>query len=97
VIYGRKSAIGYKGSTAEADHVWYIADNLEQKADIAASVLFDSHGLHSRKNTEKIIAKIEEIRPDVIHLHNIHGFYLNYEMLFEYLKNGFIPSSVIFL
>lgn len=91
VIYGRKSAIGYKGSTAEADDVWYIADNLEQKADIAASVLFDSHGLHSRKNTEKIIAKIEEIRPDVIHLHNIHGFYLNYEMLFEYLKKEKIP------
>lgn len=91
VIYGRKSAIGYKGSTPDEENVWYIAGNLEQKVDIASSVLFDTHGLHSKKNTERIIQKIEEIEPDVIHLHNIHGFYLNYEILFDYLRNARIP------
>ncbi len=91
VIYGRKSAIGYKGSAAEEDQVWYIANDLEQKVDIASSVLFDSHGLHSRKNTERIIAKIREIQPDVIHMHNIHGFWLNYPLLMDYLRASKIP------
>ena len=86
VIYGRKSAIGYKGSAVSEENVWLFENELEQKADIAASVLFDSHGLQSHANTKRIIAKIREIDPDLIHLHNIHGFYLNYPDLFTFLK-----------
>lgn len=86
VIFGRKSALGYKGTIAEDENCYFISSDTEQKMDILSSVLFDTHGLHSKKNTEKIIAKINEIDPDVIHLHNIHGFYLNYEMLFDYLR-----------
>lgn len=40
----------------------------------ALGVTFDSHGLHSKFNTKKIIDRIEKIKPDIIHLHNIHGF-----------------------
>jgi glycosyltransferase involved in cell wall biosynthesis len=50
------------------------------------TLLFDNHGLSSRKETERFIKKIEEVRPDIIHLHNIHGYYLNYRILFEYLS-----------
>jgi putative colanic acid biosynthesis glycosyltransferase len=30
---------------------------------------------------------VEEINPDIIHLHNIHGYYLNIEVLFDFLKS----------
>lgn len=86
VIYGRRGAVGYKGSTVSEENVWLMENSLEQKVDIASSVLFDSHGLHCRKNTERIIGKIREIQPDLIHMHNIHGFYVNYPMLFAFLK-----------
>lgn len=36
--------------------------------------------------TKRLIKKIEEFNPDIIHLHNIHGYYLNVEMLFAFLK-----------
>ena len=55
------------------------------------SLLFDNHGLASRKETKKLCSFIDEISPDVIHLHNIHGYYLNYQVLFEYLKGTSIP------
>lgn len=48
-------------------------------------------GFHSKKNTEKMIAKIKEEQPDIIHLQNLHGFYLQVELLFEYLKEADIP------
>ena len=35
--------------------------------------------------------KITEIKPDIIHLHNIHDHYLNYRILFEYLNRYDIP------
>ena len=47
--------------------------------------LFDSHGLASRAATRKFIRQIREIDPDVIHIHNIHGYFLNYPELCEYL------------
>ena len=53
--------------------------------------LFDRHGLASKQATKKLIQQIEQIKPDIIHLHNIHGYYLNYPILFEYLSKTNIP------
>jgi putative colanic acid biosynthesis glycosyltransferase len=47
--------------------------------------LFDRHGLGSFKATEKLIQQIDEINPKIIHLHTLHGYYLNIEVLFNYL------------
>ena len=53
--------------------------------------LFDRHGLASKNATYRIINKINEIKPDIIHLHNIHGYYLNYSILFKFLSKCNIP------
>lgn len=50
------------------------------------SRLLDNHGLASRRATKALIKQIKEINPDIIHLHNIHGYYINYQLLFEYLN-----------
>ena len=49
------------------------------------------HGFASGKQTEKLIKYINAYEPDIVHLHNIHGFYLDTEMLFWYLKQAGIP------
>lgn len=48
--------------------------------------LFDKQGAYSKNATKRLITDIENYQPDIIHLHNIHGYYLNYEMLFTFLK-----------
>lgn len=53
--------------------------------------LFDRHGLGSKSATLELVEKIEKIKPDIIHLHNIHGYYINVETLFKYLQNTKIP------
>ena len=89
VIYSRKSAIGKEPGTDYSSEpgVFLIEHSMEQKMDMISSVLFDTNGLHSKHCTEEIIEKIKEINPDLIHLHNIHGFYLNVPMLFRFLKD----------
>ncbi len=52
---------------------------------------FDMEGLISKRATKELIQKIKKIKPDVIHLHNIHDHYLNYSILFEYLAKNDIP------
>lgn len=46
----------------------------------------DNEGLASRRSTRFLVEKIKKIDPDVIHLHNIHDHWLNYEILFDYLN-----------
>lgn len=49
--------------------------------------VFDRTGFASWRATRKLLSYLEEIKPDIIHLHNIHGYYLNIEMLFNYLNS----------
>lgn len=57
----------------------------------AASRFIDSEGLLSKKATQSLIGKIAQIKPTIVHLHNIHDHYLNYPLLFKYLASSNIP------
>ena len=53
--------------------------------------IMDRHGLASDSATRELVERIEELRPDIIHIHNIHGYFLNYRIFFEYLSKCDIP------
>lgn len=50
--------------------------------------LFDRHGLGSAGATRSFVKRLKEINPDIIHIHNIHGYFLNYPILFDYLRES---------
>lgn len=58
---------------------------------IILAKLTGRHGCYSHFATYRLLHKIKQVEPDVIHLHNIHGWYLNWKMLFDYLKKANIP------
>lgn len=72
-------------------HSIQAVSKLGEYAHFAESLLLDNHGLASRRATEKVVDKIKRIRPDVVQLHCVHGYYLNYRILFEYLNTTDIP------
>lgn len=51
-----------------------------------ATRIKDKHGLESKFATKRFIEKVKKLDPDIIHLHNIHGYYLHYPTLFAGLK-----------
>jgi len=53
--------------------------------------LFDRHGFGSAAATRHLITRIRGIKPDLIHLHNIHGYYLNIDVLFGFLRSADLP------
>jgi glycosyltransferase involved in cell wall biosynthesis len=57
----------------------------------AISAVFDRHGFGSAKATRQLVREIEALQPDFIALHNLHGYYLNIEVLFEYLQTTTVP------
>ena len=68
-----------------------IGNKLSVYLHVIKTRLFDRHGFGSTKATKKFIKQIELIKPDIIHLHNIHGYYINIELLFNYLADSNIP------
>ncbi|KHF38261.1 glycosyltransferase [Halalkalibacter okhensis] len=63
-----------------------IGGNLDIYEHVALTRVFDKHGFGSFRSTKDFIQKVKRINPDIIHLHNIHGYYINIELLFNYLK-----------
>ena len=50
------------------------------------SRITDRTGFYSKKATQKLIRQIQDWNPDIIHLHNLHGYYIHVGILFEFLK-----------
>lgn len=68
-----------------------IGTKVDQYIHALMTRIFDCCGFLSRRATKQLIKQIEAIHPNVIHLHNIHGYYLNIPVLFDYLKKSGIP------
>lgn len=76
---------GRDGDMASTSQTVPVGTRLDVAAHGLSTRLLDRHGLGSRRATRRFIADIERIDPDIIHIHNIHGYFLNYPMLFRYL------------
>ena len=66
-----------------------IGNGLSFWLHVALTTVTDFHGLGSVIVTSRIIHFLKKEQPDIIQLHNIHGYYINYPMLFDYLKNEY--------
>lgn len=53
-----------------------------------------SDGFRNRLSTKKFIKYIDKVRPDLVHIHTIHGYFLNVKLLLDYLKNKNIPIVI---
>lgn len=53
--------------------------------------IFDNDGFCATKDTRALISRIDEIRPDIVHLHNLHGYYLNISELLGHLAKRESP------
>lgn len=85
--HGWKSHIAYgRHVNPSASELLRVGNRRDILAHVLASRLGDAHGLASRRATRKLVAQITDMNPDVIHLHNLHGYYLNYPILFRALR-----------
>ena len=84
-------AYGRKYIPSEESTLIKIGSSFDVYTHVMVSRFFDRHGLGSVSATRNFIKEAERISPDIIHLHNIHGYYINYKLLFEYIKAKKIP------
>ena len=56
------------------------------------SVFSGISGKGSKSGTKELLKQIDAIHPDILHLHNLHGWYINLPMLFDYIKKNIIDN-----
>lgn len=81
-------AYGRYGTVAPASRPFArrIGTPLDVRLHAVKSMLLDAHGLGSRRATKRFLAWAETWKPDLVWLHNLHGYYVNYELLFAWIK-----------
>src|SRR5690554_6445846 len=89
---GHESYIAYgRDLPKNCENAIRIGTKIDNYTHVAKTRLLDKHGFGSIKATKEFINKVIDINPDIIHLHNIHGYYINIEILFDYLKEANKP------
>ena len=86
---GHEVKIAYGRERVPEQHKKYavrIGNDLDVKLHGAKARLFDACGFGSKEATKEFIKWVKEYNPDVIHLHNLHGYFINIEILFGYLR-----------
>ena len=74
------------GPDGSKSHLIEIGNKWDTMMHGLKTRVMDKHALGSKRATQDLIQKIDKIDPDAIGLHNLHGYYLNIEILFNYLS-----------
>lgn len=79
IYYGRRTA------PQDVDAERFGSDR-DMGFHVLSTFFTGTHGFSSTGQTKRLVEALKDYDPDLIHLHNVHGFYLNVEILFDYLK-----------
>jgi len=80
---GRVRTNGYK-----------IGTGFDRKVHSLLSRILGTQAYFSRGSTKKLLKYMERYKPDIVHLNNLHGNYINLRMLFEFLIDKDIPTVI---
>ena len=80
---GHSSYIAFgRDSKSSESNLIRIGNEIDIYFHGVKSLFLDRHGFGSKSATKRFIKEIDLIKPDIIGLHNIHGYYLNIELFF---------------
>lgn len=97
IANGHESYIAFgRGNATSSSKLIKIGSDKDIYLHGAYTLLTDKHGFASKMATQKFIKEIELIKPDLIALHNLHGYYINIDILFDFLKRSEIPVTWTF-
>ena len=94
---GIESYVSYSTTNknpAEIENGYVIGDTLGKKIHAVLSRVGGKQAYFSSSATKKLIGHIESVKPDIVHLHNLHSNYVNLNLLLDYLAKKDIATVV---
>lgn len=88
VFYGRNNQ--------NLPHSFYFGTKLDNYWHGFMTRLTGKHGLYSKSRTKMLLKELNKFNADMFVLNNLHGYYINYKILFDYLSKQNKPVIWIF-
>lgn len=73
----------------------YFGSKLDNWIHGFRSRITGKHGLYSKRATKRLIKLLDEYNPNVYILNNLHGYYVNYELLLRYIASKNVPVILV--
>lgn len=84
---GHEAYIAYGQGQSDYPNSYRIGSNFENKMHALLNTrILGEEGTGSVCATKRLVKWMDSINPDIVHLHTFHTNYINYEILFSYLK-----------
>lgn len=87
VVVGRSTPRMIDGARAVGGKVGLYVNALRAR-------LWDNEGRNAETATRRVVKALDEIGPDVVHVHNLHGYYINLPMLGRWFERSGVPLVV---
>ena len=75
-------------SKVSADNNIIIGNRYLRNLHLKLAQFTGLNGCFSYFSTKNFLRKLKKIKPDIIHLHNLHNCYINLPLLFKYIKKN---------
>ena len=91
---GYTSYVAYAKSTNAPQNGYKIGNLIDQKLHAVLARLIGKQAYFSFFCTNRLLNFIDKIKPDIIHLHNLHSNYINLKMLTNYINKNNINTVI---
>lgn len=89
---GHEARIAYgRGDVIDEPGIYKFGIDSETKKHALLARITGKNGYYSPKSTKRLIQYIEEFKPDLIHIHELHAYFVNHLELLNYLRQKQIP------
>lgn len=82
IAYGRKTS-----PDSATEYAKKIGTKFGICINASKARIMDNEGLNAKTATRKFLEWADEYNPDILWLHNLHGYYINHELLFKWMKS----------
>jgi glycosyltransferase involved in cell wall biosynthesis len=83
---GNISYVAYQDAAIHIPNGYRIGNIVDWKFHALLTRITGKQGFYSRFATKKFLKYLEHIKPDIIHLHNLHANFINLPILLEYIR-----------
>ena len=93
VFYGRSDPMDTKGDT----RAYRFCTETDIRFNGLCTRILGAEGFYSKAPTKRLLKQLDEFKPDAVYIVILHGYYINFPMLFEYLSKNSIKTIYLML
>lgn len=91
---GHEACFAYQSTNGPVPNGYAVGNTFDHKAHAILCRLLGRQGFYSKSATRKLLRYIEKIKPDVVHLHNLHSNFVHLNLLLKHLGKNDIPTVI---